>query len=64
VFLLPCPIPTHLLLLQTGEYSFSMLVWHEQLLYPADQSAAARLAERLKGFSFMGGVRSMLTRSK
>jgi hypothetical protein len=49
---------------ETGEYSFSMLVWHEQLLYPADSTAASRLAERLKGFNLMGGFRSMLTRSK
>ncbi|WIA11789.1 hypothetical protein OEZ85_011882 [Tetradesmus obliquus] len=41
------------------EYMFSMLVWHERLLYADDTSAAAALAERLSRWG--AGFRSLMT---
>lgn len=42
----------------SDEYMFSMLVWHERLLYGSDTSAAAALAERLSKWG--AGFRSLL----
>lgn len=44
------------------EYMFSMLVWHERLLYGSDTSAAAALAERLSRWG--AGFRSLLGGNK
>jgi hypothetical protein len=41
------------------EYMFSMLVWHERLLYADDTSAAAALAERLSRWG--AGFKSLMT---
>lgn len=46
----------------SNEYMFSMLVWHERLLYGSDTSAAAALAERLSKWG--AGFRSLLGGSK
>jgi hypothetical protein len=55
--------PSCLLLLQEKAYAFSMLVWHEQLLYAEDaESAATMLANKLNRLT--SGFRNMLSWSK
>eukprot|EP00877_Chromochloris_zofingiensis_P008387 jgi/Chrzof1/3801/Cz13g09100.t1 len=47
---------------KANEYCFSMLVWHDKLLYDDDDSAPLTLAERLT--KFKTGIRGLLSRTK
>lgn len=49
-------------MLQRNKYAFSLLVWHEKLLYDDDDSAPMNLAERLSKFKM--GIRGLLSRSR
>lgn len=49
---------------QANRYAFSMLVWHERLVYPQEVAAEEASAKQHARASFGDGLRSMFGMSK